>query len=328
MVLSFSPDLSFPSLVDMRATVGGDILLFKVVTLSGAYSYDLREAAGIEPARSLPFSFGISFTFSTNIQQNIGALNATERGWNRSDVSTTIAAVPLQNGVWGFGAGVNVPLGSIVKTPPAISLDTSGEKYISPTLVGGKVDLVLPLSITSKRYVKGFRLVIQDSSGNPVRTIQNKEDRPENRDLGNLLKRLVYVKQGIPIPPSVRWDGTSDKGTVVPDGTYRYYVEAWDDNGNIGKTPLGTGHCEDRAAQDHGERAVRDFLPDRGRDKGELSPSIKQARRKTSGQGQSRMRRERLSAPSPGRIPRRLTSHGTARTTRASWRQTASTATT
>jgi len=240
VVLSFSPDLSFPSLVDMRATLGGDILLFDVVTLSGAYSYDLREAAGIEPARSLPFSFGISFKFSTNIKQNIGALNATEQGWNRSDVSTTIAAVPLQNSVWGFGAGVNVPLGSIVKTPPAISLDTSGEKYISPTLVGGKVDLVLPLSITSKRYVKGFRLVIQDSSGNPVRTIQNKEDRPENRDLGNLLKRLVYVKQGIPIPPSVRWDGTSDKGTVVPDGTYRYYVEAWDDNGNIGKTPLGT----------------------------------------------------------------------------------------
>ena len=239
-VLSFSPDLSFPSLVDMRATVGADILLFNVMTLSGAYIYDLREAAGIEPARSYPFTFGITFKITTNIKQNIGALNATERGWNRSEVSTTVAAVPLQNGVWGFGAGVNVPLGAIVKTPPTITLDTSGEKYISPTLVGGKVDLVLPISITSKRYVMGYRLVIQDSSGNPVRTIQNKEDRPENRDLGNLLKRLVYVKKGIPIPPSVRWDGTSDKGTVVPDGTYTYYVEAWDDNGNIGKTPLGT----------------------------------------------------------------------------------------
>ena len=239
-VLSFSPDLSFPSLVDMKATVGADILLFNVVTLSGAYTYDLREAAGIEPARSLPFSFGISFKLTTNIKQNISALNATEQGWNRSEVSTTLAAVPLQNGVWGFGGGVNVPLGAIVTTPPAISLDTSGEKYISPTLTGGKVDLVLPLAITSKRYVKGFQLVILDQSGNPVRTIQNKEDRPENKDLGNLLKRLVYVKQGIPIPPSIRWDGTSDKGTVVPDGTYSYYVEAWDDNGNRGKTPLGT----------------------------------------------------------------------------------------
>ncbi len=239
-VLSFSPDLSFPSLVDMKATVGADILLFNVVTLSGAYTYDLREAAGIEPARSLPFSFGISFRLTTNIKQTIDTLNATERGWNRSEVSTTLAAVPLQNGVWGFGAGVNIPLGSIVKTPPAISLDTSGDKYISPTLVGGKVDLVLPLSITSKRYVKGFQLVILDPSGNPVRTIQNKEDRPENKDLGNILKRLVYVKQGIPIPPTIRWDGTSDKGTVVPDGTYHYYVEAWDDNGNRGKTPLGT----------------------------------------------------------------------------------------
>jgi flagellar hook assembly protein FlgD/outer membrane protein OmpA-like peptidoglycan-associated protein len=239
-VFSLSPDFSFPSLMDMRATLGADILLFNVVTLSGAYIYDLREAAGVEPARSLPFSFGISFKLTTNIKQNINALNATERGWNRSEVSTTVAAVPLQNGVWGFGAGVNIPLGAIVKTPPDIKLDTSGEKYISPTLVGGKVDLVLPLSITSKRYVKGFQLVILDSSGNPVRTIQNKEDRAENKDLGNILKRLVYVKQGIPIPPTIRWDGTSDKGTVVPDGTYNYYVEAWDDNGNMGKTPLGT----------------------------------------------------------------------------------------
>ena len=133
-----------------------------------------------------------------------------------------------------------MPLGAIEKNPPAIGLDTNGEKYISPTLVGGKVDLVLPLSITSKRYIKGYKLVIQDSSGTPVRTIQNKEDRPENRDLGNLVKRLFYVKSGIPVPSSIRWDGTSDKGTVVPDGTYRYFVEAWDDNGNIGRTPLGT----------------------------------------------------------------------------------------
>ena len=240
VVFSLSPDLSFPSLVDLRATVGADILLFNVVTLSGAYIYDLREAAGIEPARSLPFSFGITFKLTTGSAPTPGSATTTEQGWNRSEISTTIAAVPLQNSVWGFGAGVNVPLGAIVKTPPDISLDTNGEKYISPTLVGGKVDLVLPLSITSKRYIKGFRFVIQDPSGTPVRTILNKEDRPENRDLGNLLKRLVYVKTGIPIPPSIRWDGTSEKGTVVPDGTYNYYVEAWDDNGNTGRTPLGT----------------------------------------------------------------------------------------
>ncbi|MGA2765471.1 MAG: FlgD immunoglobulin-like domain containing protein [Spirochaetia bacterium] len=239
-VLSLDPDISFPSFQDLQATIGADILIANFLILSGSYMYDLRQAAGIEPSRSLPFTFGVSFKITTNIQQNIGSLNATEQGWNRSEVTSTAVAAPLENGVWAFGLGANVPLGAIEKNPPAIGLDTNGEKYISPTLVGGKVDLILPLSITSKRYIKGYKLVIQDSSGTPVRTIQNKEDRPENRDLGNLVKRLFYVKSGIPVPSSIRWDGTSDKGTVVPDGTYQYFVEAWDDNGNIGRTPLGT----------------------------------------------------------------------------------------
>ena len=29
-------------------------------------------------------------------------------------------------------------------------------------------------------------------------------------------------------------------GSVVPDGTYHYHVEAWDDNNNLGKSPEGT----------------------------------------------------------------------------------------
>ena len=241
IVFSLSPDLSFPTFQDMRFTIGGDILIANTVTLSGSYTYDLREAAGIEPSRSLPFTFGVSVKLTTNIKKPIGELNATERGWNQSEVTTTLAAAPLQgNGIWGFGLGVNVPLGAIEKNPPAISFDTSGEKYISPNFDGVQDDLVLPLSITSKRYIKGYRLIVQDQSGTPVRTIQNKEDRPENRDLGNLVKRLFYVKTGIPIPPTLRWDGKSDAGSVVPDGTYHYLVEAWDDNGNTGRTPLGT----------------------------------------------------------------------------------------
>ncbi|HVO39188.1 MAG TPA: FlgD immunoglobulin-like domain containing protein, partial [Spirochaetia bacterium] len=240
VVFSLNPDLSFPTFQDMRLTLGGEILIANTVTLSGAYMYDLREAAGIEPSRSIPFTFGLSVKITTSVKPNTDALNTTERGWNQSEVNVAAVAAPLQGNIWGFGAGVNVPLGAIEKNPPVISFDTSGEKYISPNFDGVQDDLVLPLSITSKRYIKGFSFVIEDPSGNVVRTIQNKEDRPENRDLGNLLKRLVYVKQGIPIPPSVRWDGKSDAGGVVPDGTYHYYVESWDDNNNRGKTPLGT----------------------------------------------------------------------------------------
>jgi flagellar hook assembly protein FlgD len=127
---------------------------------------------------------------------------------------------------------VNVPFGVRDVTPPAIALDTQGEKYISPNFDGEKDDLVLPFSITDDRYVKGYKLIITDSSGAAIRTIQNKEDRPENRDVKNLLARLAYVKSGIAIPPTIRWDGMGDAGAVAPDGTYQYHAASGDDNGN------------------------------------------------------------------------------------------------
>src|SRR5208283_2946977 len=45
---------------------------------------------------------------------------------------------------------------------------------------------------------------------------------------------------GISIPPTIRWDGMSDEGVVVPDATYHYHMEAWDDNNNQARTPEGT----------------------------------------------------------------------------------------
>ena len=81
------------------------MLIANFLILSGSYIYDLRQAAGIEPSRSLPFTFGVSFKITTNIQQNIGSLNATEQGWNRSEVTSTAVAAPLENGVWAFGLG-------------------------------------------------------------------------------------------------------------------------------------------------------------------------------------------------------------------------------
>ena len=51
--------------------------------------------------------------------------------------------------------------------------------FISPNNDGIQDELVIPLSINEKRYVEEWNLVIQDSEGNVVRTIGNKEKRPE-----------------------------------------------------------------------------------------------------------------------------------------------------
>jgi flagellar hook assembly protein FlgD/outer membrane protein OmpA-like peptidoglycan-associated protein len=230
--LSFAPDLSFPSFQDVRFSLGMTFSVADIFFLTTAFTEDAREALGKEPSRSLPLSFGISLKLS--------GIGAKAGGQDVTELNTTASAAPLQGGVWGFGLGVNVPIGVRDTTPPKIEIDTAAERYISPNFDGAKDDLTLPLRITDERYVKGYRFLITDSSGVVVRTILNKEDRPENRDFNNILARLGYLKTGIVVPPTIRWDGMSDSGTVVPDGTYHYHVEAWDDNNNMGKSPDGT----------------------------------------------------------------------------------------
>ncbi len=239
LLLSFTPDLSFPALQDVRFTLGAGFSIAEVFSLNASYIFDLRQTLGTEPARSLPVSFGASLKIKTEIKEEMKLLDATERGWNQNEIATTVAAAPLQAGIWAFGAGLNVPLGVMDRKAPAISIDTTGEKYISPNFDGVKDDLVLPLSITDERFIKGYRFVIQDSSGKDQRVILNKEDRSEDRDIGNILARLTYVKTGIAIPESIRWDGKTDAGAVAADGAYKYFVEAWDDNGNTGNSEVG-----------------------------------------------------------------------------------------
>ncbi len=240
LTLSFNPDVSFPALQDLRLSMGMQFGVSDTFFLNSAYVFDLRQFDGTEPERSFPLSIGatLKLKMETGIKGSIPDVKGQDSG--QDEVKISAGAAPLQNGIWGIGGGINVAFGGIDKTPPKIAIDTGGEKYISPNFDGVKDDLVLPLSIKDQRYIKGFRFVVEDSSGKAVRNIANKEDRPENRDLGNMVKRLMYVKTGIVIPESVRWDGKSDSGAIVPDGTYRYFVEAWDDNGNVGKSPLGT----------------------------------------------------------------------------------------
>ena len=106
--------------------------------------------------------------------------------------------------------------------------------YISPNNDGIYDTLEFPLSIKDSRYIEGFALVIQNSAGKIVRRIANKDERPENAGFLGFFARLFSVEQGLDIPKSLRWDGTSDAGEVVPDGKYLFFVQAWDDNGNMG----------------------------------------------------------------------------------------------
>ncbi len=82
--------------------------------------------------------------------------------------------------------------------------------YISPNNDGIYETLEFPLTIKDSRYLEGFALIVQDREGNLVRRIQNKDERPENTGFLGFFSRLFSKKEGLSVPNSLRWDGTSE----------------------------------------------------------------------------------------------------------------------
>ncbi len=112
--------------------------------------------------------------------------------------------------------------------------------YISPNNDGIQDELIIPLAINEKRYVSEWALVITDESGAVVRTIGNKEKRPEKMDFKLFFKQLFSKKEGVAIPSEIVWNGVLDSGETAPDGVYHYYIKAVDDNGNEGTSKTFT----------------------------------------------------------------------------------------
>ncbi|MDR2660074.1 MAG: OmpA family protein [Spirochaetaceae bacterium] len=120
--------------------------------------------------------------------------------------------------------------GVTAQTPPQTEPPMAA--YISPNNDGVKDTLVVPFSITDKRYIKEWRLLITDENGNIVRTIANKDSRPVSLNFKEFWRIITTPKQSVAVPASVVWDGAMDSGEVAPDGVYFYALQASDDNGN------------------------------------------------------------------------------------------------
>ena len=230
-----------PAFTDLNAGIGLGVTLFDTVRLSGSYKFRLNPTLN-NTASTYPFGFGVDVHLNLAGGSSASASSAgtsalgSADAWRNSEINIRTAAAPLPNNVWAAGGGAQIALGVIDRTPPEVQMTAPDVTYISPNYDGVKDSLVLPVSIHDQRYVKGYRLTITDSNGKVIRTIENKENRPENAAVGTIISRLLYVKTGIPIPATITWDGVGSSGSVVPDGTYTYRLEAWDDNGNIGRT--------------------------------------------------------------------------------------------
>ncbi|MBN2739189.1 MAG: OmpA family protein [Spirochaetales bacterium] len=261
--VSFAPEVSFPGLINQfKAGLSTEVSLFDTLFLYGSVNLGLNiaQAAGADTSRPF-YSFGMAVKYTLPISKDIQFLDISEKGWDKSEIKTNIIAAPVNDGVWAIGAGLNIPLGVADTNPPVVKMEVADESYISPNLDGVQDDIVLPLDINDERYVKGYRLIITDSQGEVVQTIENKDERPENVDVQNVLDRLLYVKKGITIPESIRWDGKTDKGTQASDGAYEYQLEVWDDNGNKSLSSPKKVYIDSRAPEIESKSAYLVFSP-------------------------------------------------------------------
>ena len=252
-------DVWAPTLQALKLELGAELAIGDVLRLMAHYPVTVFGGAegGRAPERGPGFGIDVSFGFDAP------ALGAApeERAATPGEVRVQVAAAPLDEDMWGVGLGAGVALGGVDPEPPAIVIDSPEVTYRSPNLDGVQDDLILPISIVDSGLVAGFELVIEDADGNVVRIIRNRDWQPEAPGVPDAVERLFAVRTGIEVPDSLRWDGRSSGGNVVPDGTYRYYLEAWDDRGNHARSRLRTVIVDNTPPQASARAEVLTFSP-------------------------------------------------------------------
>ena len=238
IAFSTNVDLWAPTFQSLRGEVGAAISIRDFLRIAAYYPFAL---VGHRPEDE-EFSprFGFSFRFGFGLPETMQLVGYGERDWSSGEIAIHTAAGPLRDQIWGLGLGTTVSLGILDEDPPEITIDSDEVEYRSPNLDGVQDDLDLPITITDSGLIAGYMLMIEDEAGNLVRTIRNKDSRPDSRGVADAVDRLLATREQIDIPDSLRWDGRSSGGQLVPDGAYHYYLEAWDDNGNRARTSLRT----------------------------------------------------------------------------------------
>ena len=232
-----SVDLWAPTFQALRGEVGAAISISDFLRITAYYPFAL---VGHRDDEEFSPRFGFSLRFGFGLPETMQLVGYGERDWSRGEIAIHTAAGPLREQIWGLGLGTTVSLGIIDSEPPRVTIDSDDVEYRSPNLDGVQDDLTLPITITDSGLIAGYMLMVEDEGGNLVRTIRNKDGRPESGGVEGAFDRLLATKEQIDIPENLRWDGRSSGGQVVPDGAYHYYLEAWDDSGNRARSSLRT----------------------------------------------------------------------------------------
>lgn len=239
--LNLGADLSFPFFQNLVSTLGAQAFL-KIsqdwgIGLRSSWTLDVRDVTGTDPRRSslLP-SLGLFLTSVTTLDTDNPNLSFLDPSYKKSDLRPAFSWAAVRQDTHALSIGANLALGSIDTNPPRIQFDPPGRVAISPNADGIQDELSLPWTITDERFILSWEVEVRNRDGDIVRTIRNKEVRPELQNFQNFFERLFYVKKGVTVPERLVWDGRTDTGEVAPDGEYTIVARASDDNGNTAST--------------------------------------------------------------------------------------------
>lgn len=239
--LNLGGDLSFPFFQNLVSTLNAQAFL-KIsedwgMGLRSGWTVDVRDLLGTTARQSslLP-SVGIYVTSATTIDTENPNLSFLDPSYKKSDFRPSLSWAKIRQDTHAISIGANLALGSIDNNPPKIQFEASPMVFISPNADGIQDEVSIPWSITDERFILSWEIEVRNNEGQVVRTIRNKEIRPELQNFQNFLERLTYVKKGVVVPETLRWDGRTDSGDVAPDGVYTLIVRAEDDNQSRAET--------------------------------------------------------------------------------------------
>ncbi|MDR0455805.1 MAG: cell envelope biogenesis protein OmpA, partial [Treponema sp.] len=242
-VVNFAGDLSLPSLfypldINMIIKLGLDITIAETITIStswpGGSGLNARELAenNVEFPAIPSVGLGVNILLPTGGKRIAGGRLPAD-----GDLKIDAAYKPLYNGITAIGGGATWFVGVPDKKPPVIRVDYTETTYFSPNHDGNADYLEFPVLITDDKYVAGWVMEVRDAEGNVVRTIRNKEQRPDSKSVKDFFSRLFAVKKQVEVPPLFKWDGICDSGDLAPDGKYYFTITAVDDSQNTAESP-------------------------------------------------------------------------------------------
>ncbi len=124
-----------------------------------------------------------------------------------------------------------------VKNPDGAVSDTV---YFSPNYDGAQDAVPIHVTIQDDSLIDDWNLYIYDEKGTLVRQLKARETRDVSLDLGEFWKRLWAKKEAVQVPAVFEWNGTSDKGVLLPEGVYRVNLVSRDELKNKGYSRTNT----------------------------------------------------------------------------------------